>query len=63
MPFSEQFCVADSSGAASLYKLVRGREGMGFGDVKMMFMVGTSSAFVERCSRSSLELFSGPSSE
>jgi leader peptidase (prepilin peptidase)/N-methyltransferase len=28
-------------GAASLYKLVRGREGMGFGDVKMMVMVGT----------------------
>jgi leader peptidase (prepilin peptidase)/N-methyltransferase len=27
--------------AASLYKFVRGREGMGFGDVKMMFMVGT----------------------
>ena len=27
--------------AAILYKLVRGREGMGFGDVKMMFMVGT----------------------
>jgi len=27
--------------AAVLYKLVRGREGMGFGDVKMMFMVGT----------------------
>jgi leader peptidase (prepilin peptidase) / N-methyltransferase len=28
-------------GAAAVYKLVRGREGMGFGDVKMMFMVGT----------------------
>src|SRR5258707_4072299 len=28
-------------GAAFVYKLVRGREGMGFGDVKMMFMVGT----------------------
>jgi leader peptidase (prepilin peptidase) / N-methyltransferase len=27
--------------AALLYKLVRGRDGMGFGDVKMMFMVGT----------------------
>jgi leader peptidase (prepilin peptidase) / N-methyltransferase len=27
--------------AAFFYKLVRGREGMGFGDVKMMFMVGT----------------------
>jgi leader peptidase (prepilin peptidase)/N-methyltransferase len=27
-------------GAAALYKLVRGREGMGFGDVKMMLMVG-----------------------
>jgi leader peptidase (prepilin peptidase)/N-methyltransferase len=27
-------------GAATLYKLVRGREGMGFGDVKMMAMVG-----------------------
>jgi leader peptidase (prepilin peptidase)/N-methyltransferase len=27
-------------GAAALYKLVRGREGMGFGDVKMMAMVG-----------------------
>ena len=27
--------------AALLYKAVRGREGMGFGDVKMMFMVGT----------------------
>jgi leader peptidase (prepilin peptidase)/N-methyltransferase len=27
--------------AASLYKLIRGRDGMGFGDVKMMFMVGT----------------------
>jgi leader peptidase (prepilin peptidase)/N-methyltransferase len=27
--------------AAILYKLLRGREGMGFGDVKMMFMVGT----------------------
>jgi leader peptidase (prepilin peptidase)/N-methyltransferase len=27
--------------AALLYKMVRGREGMGFGDVKMMFMVGT----------------------
>ena len=27
--------------AAIAYKLVRGREGMGFGDVKMMFMVGT----------------------
>jgi leader peptidase (prepilin peptidase) / N-methyltransferase len=27
--------------AALLYKTVRGREGMGFGDVKMMFMVGT----------------------
>lgn len=27
--------------AALLYKFVRGREGMGFGDVKMMFMVGT----------------------
>jgi leader peptidase (prepilin peptidase) / N-methyltransferase len=26
---------------ALLYKLIRGREGMGFGDVKMMFMVGT----------------------
>jgi len=26
--------------AAIVYKLVRGREGMGFGDVKMMFMVG-----------------------
>jgi leader peptidase (prepilin peptidase)/N-methyltransferase len=26
--------------AAALYKLVRGREGMGFGDVKMMLMVG-----------------------
>lgn len=27
-------------GAATLYKLVRGREGMGMGDVKMMLMVG-----------------------
>ena len=27
--------------AAAAYKLVRGREGMGFGDVKMMFLVGT----------------------
>lgn len=27
-------------GASALYKLVRGREGMGFGDVKMMAMVG-----------------------
>ena len=27
-------------GAAALYKLVRGREGMGLGDVKMMLMVG-----------------------
>jgi len=27
--------------AAILYRVVRGREGMGFGDVKMMFMVGT----------------------
>jgi prepilin signal peptidase PulO-like enzyme (type II secretory pathway) len=27
-------------GAATLYKLVRGREGMGMGDVKMMAMVG-----------------------
>jgi leader peptidase (prepilin peptidase)/N-methyltransferase len=27
-------------GAATLYKLVRGREGMGLGDVKMMAMVG-----------------------
>jgi leader peptidase (prepilin peptidase)/N-methyltransferase len=27
-------------GAAALYKLVRGREGMGLGDVKMMMMVG-----------------------
>jgi leader peptidase (prepilin peptidase) / N-methyltransferase len=27
--------------AAGLYKLVRGREGMGMGDVKMMLMVGT----------------------
>lgn len=27
--------------AAILYKLIRGRDGMGFGDVKMMFMVGT----------------------
>lgn len=27
-------------GAAALYKAVRGREGMGFGDVKMMAMVG-----------------------
>lgn len=27
-------------GAAALYKLVRGRDGMGFGDVKMMAMVG-----------------------
>jgi len=27
-------------GAATLYKLVRGREGMGLGDVKMMLMVG-----------------------
>jgi leader peptidase (prepilin peptidase)/N-methyltransferase len=27
--------------AAVVYKLVRGRDGMGFGDVKMMFMVGT----------------------
>ncbi|MBS1841879.1 MAG: prepilin peptidase [Acidobacteria bacterium] len=27
--------------AATLYKLVRGREGMGMGDVKMMLMVGT----------------------
>jgi leader peptidase (prepilin peptidase) / N-methyltransferase len=27
--------------AAIVYKLVRGRDGMGFGDVKMMFMVGT----------------------
>ncbi len=27
-------------GAAALYKVVRGREGMGFGDVKMMAMVG-----------------------
>jgi leader peptidase (prepilin peptidase)/N-methyltransferase len=28
-------------GAATLYKVVRGREGMGLGDVKMMVMVGT----------------------
>ena len=28
-------------GAAALYKAVRGRDGMGFGDVKMMVMVGT----------------------
>ena len=28
-------------GAAAVYKLVRKREGMGFGDVKMMAMVGT----------------------
>ena len=28
-------------GAAALYKVIRGREGMGFGDVKMMAMVGT----------------------
>jgi leader peptidase (prepilin peptidase) / N-methyltransferase len=27
-------------GAAALYKVIRGREGMGFGDVKMMAMVG-----------------------
>jgi leader peptidase (prepilin peptidase)/N-methyltransferase len=27
--------------AALFYRMVRGREGMGFGDVKMMFMVGT----------------------
>ncbi len=27
--------------AAILYRVIRGREGMGFGDVKMMFMVGT----------------------
>ncbi len=27
-------------GAATMYKLVRGREGMGMGDVKMMLMVG-----------------------
>src|SRR5262249_16378074 len=27
--------------AATLYRLVRGREGMGMGDVKMMLMVGT----------------------
>ncbi len=27
-------------GASALYKVVRGREGMGFGDVKMMAMVG-----------------------
>ncbi|HLK03039.1 MAG TPA: prepilin peptidase [Candidatus Acidoferrum sp.] len=27
-------------GAASLYKLARGREGMGMGDVKMMLMIG-----------------------
>ncbi len=27
-------------GAAALYKVVRGRDGMGFGDVKMMAMVG-----------------------
>ena len=27
-------------GAAALYKIIRGREGMGFGDVKMMAMVG-----------------------
>jgi len=27
--------------AAILYRFIRGREGMGFGDVKMMFMVGT----------------------
>ena len=27
-------------GAAALYKVVRGREGMGLGDVKMMAMVG-----------------------
>jgi leader peptidase (prepilin peptidase)/N-methyltransferase len=27
-------------GAAMLYKLVRGREGMGFGDVKMMALIG-----------------------
>ncbi len=27
-------------GAAALFKLVRGREGMGFGDVKMMLMAG-----------------------
>jgi leader peptidase (prepilin peptidase)/N-methyltransferase len=27
--------------AAFFYKLIRGRDGMGFGDVKMMFMVGT----------------------
>ncbi len=28
-------------GAATLYKVVRGREGMGLGDMKMMVMVGT----------------------
>jgi prepilin signal peptidase PulO-like enzyme (type II secretory pathway) len=37
-------------GAAALYKLVRGREGMGLGDVKMMLMVGaflgTRNAFI-----------------
>jgi leader peptidase (prepilin peptidase)/N-methyltransferase len=27
-------------GSAALYKVIRGREGMGFGDVKMMAMVG-----------------------
>ena len=32
-------------GAATLYKLVRGREGMGMGDVKMMLMVGAFLGF------------------
>ena len=35
------FCGGLLWAAAILYKIVRGREGMGFGDVKMMFMVGT----------------------
>lgn len=32
-------------GAAAAYKVVRGRDGMGFGDVKMMMMVGTFVGF------------------
>jgi leader peptidase (prepilin peptidase) / N-methyltransferase len=39
--FGAALCGGLLWGAAVVYKLVRGREGMGFGDVKMMFMVGT----------------------
>jgi leader peptidase (prepilin peptidase)/N-methyltransferase len=35
------FCGGLLWAAAFFYKLIRGRDGMGFGDVKMMFMVGT----------------------